>query len=46
MTEFQMGKIQLRIMKFLWEKKKATAREITDGLNKIEPIARGATNFA
>lgn len=39
MTELQMGKVQLRIMRFLWEKKKATAREITDALDEIEPIA-------
>jgi len=39
MTELQMGKIQMRIMKILWERKKATAREITHDLNQIEPIA-------
>jgi len=39
MTDLQMGKIQLRIMKFLWEKERANAREITEALDKIEPIA-------
>jgi len=34
-----MGKIQMRIMKILWEKKTASAREITHELNQIYPIA-------
>ena len=39
MTILQFGKVQLRIMKILWEKKRATARELTDELNKQSPIA-------
>lgn len=39
MTILQFGKVQLRIMNVLWEKKRATAREITDALNEAEPIA-------
>jgi BlaI family transcriptional regulator, penicillinase repressor len=39
MTDLQMGKVQLRIMRFLWDKKKAAAREITEALDTIEPIA-------
>lgn len=38
----QFGRVQLRIMQTLWERKKATAREITDALNVLypeEPIA-------
>ena len=39
MTILQFGRVQLRIMKILWEKKRATARELTDELNKQSPIA-------
>ena len=39
MTKLQFGRVQMRIMQVLWEKKRATAREITDALNKFEPIA-------
>jgi BlaI family penicillinase repressor len=34
-----VGKVQLRILQVLWEKREATAREITDELSKTEPIA-------
>ena len=34
-----VGRVQLRIMKVLWDRKQATAREITDALNEDEPIA-------
>jgi len=30
--EFKMGKVQLRIMQFLWQHGEASAREISDGL--------------
>jgi BlaI family transcriptional regulator, penicillinase repressor len=32
-------RLQLRIMQVLWQKKKTTAREITDALSAFEPIA-------
>jgi len=39
MTATKLGRVQLRIMQILWTKGRATAREITDALNKSEPIA-------
>lgn len=39
MTATKLGKVQMKIMSVLWDKKKATAREITDELNKEESIA-------
>jgi BlaI family transcriptional regulator, penicillinase repressor len=33
------SRLQLRIMQVLWERKHVTAREITDELSKLEPIA-------
>ncbi|MFC1693848.1 BlaI/MecI/CopY family transcriptional regulator [Candidatus Latescibacterota bacterium] len=39
MKVLRFGKVQLRIMQVLWEKERANAREITDALNKIVPIA-------
>ena len=39
MTQAKMGQVQLRIMQTLWRMKRATARELTDELNKSEPIA-------
>ena len=38
MSELKLGKGQMRILQVLWEKKRATAQEITDAINKIEPI--------
>ncbi len=35
----RLGKVQLNIMRVLWEKGEATARDITDALNRDEPIA-------
>src|SRR5437016_9335212 len=35
----RMGKVQLRIMQFLWDRGEATARQITDALDKEQPIA-------
>src|SRR5215468_620021 len=35
----RLGRVQLRIMQVLWQKERATAREITDALNADEPIA-------
>lgn len=39
MAEMSFGKVQLRIMQILWKKGQVNAREITDELNKIAPIA-------
>ncbi len=39
MSSLRFGKVQMRIMQVLWEKGRANAREITEALNKIEPIA-------
>jgi BlaI family penicillinase repressor len=35
----RLGKVQLQIMRLLWERKRATAREITDELARTQPIA-------
>lgn len=34
-----LGRVQLLIMQVLWERGRATAREITDAINASEPIA-------
>lgn len=39
MTSTQLGRVQLRIMQVLWERGRATAREITEAINAAEPIA-------
>jgi BlaI family penicillinase repressor len=39
MTSIQLGRVQLLIMQVLWERGRATAREITDAINAAEPIA-------
>lgn len=39
MTKTKMGQVQLKIMQLLWRMQRATARELTDELNKSEPIA-------
>jgi BlaI family penicillinase repressor len=39
MTSTQLGRVQLLIMQVLWNKQRATAREITDAINLSEPIA-------
>ena len=39
MSSLRFGKVQMRIMQVLWKRKRANAREITEELNKIEPIA-------
>ncbi|MCC6796497.1 MAG: BlaI/MecI/CopY family transcriptional regulator [Candidatus Hydrogenedentes bacterium] len=39
MKEPRFGKVQLQIMKVLWERGQATARDITDALNNTAPIA-------
>ena len=35
----QFGRMQLRIMQVLWDRGRASAREITDALNESEPVA-------
>jgi BlaI family penicillinase repressor len=39
MGEMQLGRMQFRIMQVLWDREKASAREITDALNVQEPVA-------
>jgi BlaI family penicillinase repressor len=39
MSSTQLGRVQLLIMQVLWDRGKATAREITDALNESEAIA-------
>ncbi len=39
MTPTQLGRVQLLIMQVLWDKGRATAREITGAINASEPIA-------
>lgn len=39
MAGTKFGQMQLRIMQILWEKRRATAREITDALNQSAPVA-------
>ena len=38
MSLMEFGRVQMRIMLVLWEKGRATAREITRALNDYEPI--------
>ncbi len=39
MGETQLGRIQFRIMQVLWDRGRASARQITDALNEADPIA-------
>ena len=39
MTATHLGRMQLLIMQVLWRKGRATAREITDSLNQLQPVA-------
>ncbi len=39
MTATKLGRVQLLIMQVLWDKRRATAREITDAINATQPIA-------
>lgn len=39
MTTTQLGRVQLLIMQVLWDRGRATARDITDQINLSEPIA-------
>ncbi len=39
MTSTQLGRVQLLIMQVLWDKRRATAREITEAIQLLEPMA-------
>jgi len=39
MGETPLGRMQFRIMQVLWDRGKASAREVTDALNESEPVA-------
>jgi BlaI family transcriptional regulator, penicillinase repressor len=39
MGEAQLGRMQFRIMQVLWDRGRANAREITEALNRTEPVA-------
>ena len=39
MSSMQLGRVQLLVMQVLWSERRATARQITDAINEIEPIA-------
>jgi BlaI family penicillinase repressor len=39
MGETQLGRMQFRIMQVLWDRGRASARDITDALNEAEPVA-------
>lgn len=39
MTAPRLGRVQLKILQVLWERGRANAREITEALNRTEPIA-------
>ncbi len=35
----KLGRVQLRMMRVLWERREATAREVTEAMSEQEPIA-------
>jgi BlaI family transcriptional regulator, penicillinase repressor len=35
----RLGRVQMKIMRELWKRRRATAKELTDALNEHEPIA-------
>ncbi len=39
MGEIQLGRLQFQIMQVLWDRGRATARDITDALGGSEPVA-------
>lgn len=39
MAGMQLGRMQFRIMQVLWDRGRASAREITEALNEAEPAA-------
>ena len=40
MTELEIGKGQMKVLRILWERKQATAQEIIDVMNEHEPVKR------
>ena len=38
MSKVELGNEQIRVMRVLWEKRRATAQEITDALSTNEPV--------
>lgn len=40
MTDLELGKGQMKVMRVLWEKRHATAQKIIDKLNETEPVKR------
>ena len=42
MSTPRMGRVQLRIMQVLWDRGPSTAREITDAMNLVSPIAHSS----
>ena len=40
MTEYEIGSGQMKVMRVLWKKNRATAQEIIDELNKDEIVRR------
>ena len=38
MAELEIGKGQMKVLRVLWKKKRATAQEVTDILNESEPV--------
>ena len=40
MTDLELGKGQMKVMRVLWEKRHVTAQEIIDKLNETEPVKR------
>jgi len=39
MSNLRFGAVQLQIMQVIWDKGRVNAREITDTLNMVKPIA-------
>ena len=39
MSKTKLGRMQLKIMRVLWQRERVSAREITDVLNQDEPVA-------
>ena len=38
MTDLEIGRGQMKVLRVLWKSKSATAQEIIDILNKVEPV--------
>ena len=42
MSAPRLGKVQLKILQVLWQRREATARQITDALNEMQPAGAAA----